>query len=334
MAIDRIRHHFLQNLHTARMWMRSLGGPMRAGTARYRRGLREEVEHYSKVHGESKNLFEPAPAVWDLVLDKASARIESRLGAGWLDYAAWRLEKADARMLSLGCGAGGVELAIAAKAPQAEYVCLDLNGDLFARAREGADGAGAKRMEFIATDLNSDPYDRGRFDVVLCHASLHHLVELEHVMEGIARSLAPEGELLVIDVNTPNGFRMAEATRKAAATVFATLPERFRWNHVGYGEVWLDDKIFQPPAMMEGMECQRSADVLPLLRKHFQEALFVPYFGLCRRFFDTMYGPNYHLDQPLDRAIVEWIWELDCDSVDRGALPPESFFGVYRLKPR
>jgi ubiquinone/menaquinone biosynthesis C-methylase UbiE len=235
-------------------------------------------------------------------------------------------------MLSLGCGAGGVEMVIAQNAPHAEYVCLDINGDLFERACEQAREQGL-RFEFRTTDLNRGSYG-GPFDLVMCHASLHHLVELEHVMGGIERCLAPDGQLLVIDVNTPNGFRMADPTRKAASVVFAALPERFRWNHTAYRSKWLDEKLYQPAAMMEGMECQRSADVLPLLRKHFAELSFVPYFGLCRRFFDTMYGPNYDLSRPLDRAIVEWIWELDCESVDCGALPPESFLGVYGIKPR
>ena len=43
-----------------------------------------------------------------------------------------------------------------------------------------------------------------------------------------------------------------------------------------------------------------------------------------------MYGPNYELDKPLDKAIFDWIWALDRHYIESGALPPETFFGIYR----
>jgi hypothetical protein len=46
-----------------------------------------------------------------------------------------------------------------------------------------------------------------------------------------------------------------------------------------------------------------------------------------------MYGPNYDLSRPLDRAIVDWLWALDCESLDRGELAPETFFGIYDARP-
>jgi hypothetical protein len=79
------------------------------------------------------------------------------------------------------------------------------------------------------------------------------------------------------------------------------------------------------------MECIRSEDILPVLRGRFSERAFVPYLSFCRRFFNSMYGPNYDLSRPLDRAILDWIWRLDHDAIARGALPPESFFGIYAL---
>jgi ubiquinone/menaquinone biosynthesis C-methylase UbiE len=318
----------VRRLHAARMWKRSLKGPVRAGTSHYQQQLEEELKHYSKLHAKSPNLFEPVPDIWDAALNKATERIVNHIGMDWPDYIAERLQKDGARMLSLGCGAGGVELVIAAKATQASYVCVDVNPALFDKARKQA-AEGELHFEFASADLNTAEMNWGSFDIVLCHASLHHLVELEHIMEGVRRSLVPEGELIVIDINAPNGFRMAPETKRVAGPIFVTLPARYRLNHTAYGRKWLDNKIYNPPAMMTGMECQRSAEVLPMLRRYFQESTFVPYFSLCRRFFDTMYGPNYDLSRPLDRALFEWIWELDCEYLRNEELPPESFFGIY-----
>jgi hypothetical protein len=77
------------------------------------------------------------------------------------------------------------------------------------------------------------------------------------------------------------------------------------------------------------MECIRSQEILPILEAAFTLVHYVPYFALSRRFFDTMYGPNYRLDAPLDLAFLNWIWELDCYSLETKTLRPETFFAVY-----
>jgi hypothetical protein len=35
---------------------------------------------------------------------------------------------------------------------------------------------------------------------------------------------------------------------------------------------------------------------------------------------------------PLDRAIFNWIWQLDMHYLAIGRLRPETFFGVYRAR--
>lgn len=43
--------------------------------------------------------------------------------------------------------------------------------------------------------------------------------------------------------------------------------------------------------------------------------------------------PNYNLERGLDRAILDWIWELDCDYLDTGGLKPETLLGIYHPTP-
>ena len=237
--------------------------------------------------------------------------------------------KHGARLLSVGCGAGGVELAVAREAPRAEIVGVDLNEQLLALGRARAEPEGLA-VRFCQADLNTAPFDWGRFGVIFCHASLHHLLNLEHVFAGISRSLEPDGDLVVVDVIARNGYRMWPETRKVVRTLWATLPERYRLNHTAYPGKWTDRKIWEADTRLAGMECARSEELLPLLRERFRETAHVPLLAFCRRFFDTMYGPNYDLGRPLDRAIVDWLWQLDCRHLESGTLRPESFFGIYR----
>jgi len=244
--------------------------------------------------------------------------------------AALLVGRAGARMVSLGSGAGGVELAIARQAPGAAILCLDINGAALERGRRAAAVEGLP-VSFEEADLNRVQLEPAAFDVVFCHASLHHVLELERLLEQASRALRPGGALVAVDVITRNGYRMWPETKRVAERIFVTLPERYRLNHTAYlPRKRVDSRIWDQDTRSAGMECLRSEAVLPLLRQRFQTIWFVPYFSLCRRFFDTMYGPNYDLARPLDRAILDWIWQLDCYLLATGRLRPETFFGVFR----
>jgi SAM-dependent methyltransferase len=313
------------------MWLRSLRPAPVAGSRAYSRQLEEELEHYSALHEGSDTFVEPAPEIWNAALDRAAERVKDRTGADLLGHIAYRLnQRGDPppRLLSLGCGAAGVEMAIARQSPDAEIHCVDVNPVLLRMAEERARVEGL-RMSFLHADLNTARLPLGTFSVVLCHAALHHLIALEHVFGEIRRCLGESGQLIVIDIVSRNGYRMFPKTKAVASSIFATLPPRYRVNHTAYAVKMTDKSLYSPPAAMTGMECQRSEEILPLLRANFVEREFVPYFSLCRRFFDSMYGPNYDLSRPLDQAILTWIWELDCQYLDSGGLEPETFFGIF-----
>jgi SAM-dependent methyltransferase len=206
---------------------------------------------------------------------------------------------------------------------------MDLNPGLLDLGRERARELGLD-MEFVPADLNTVSLPVAEFDVVYCAASLHHVIELESVAEQITSALRPDGELIIVDVVTPNGYLMAKRTREIALDIWDTLPRKFRLNHTADVHPRWDTKLWEADTSQYGMECVRSGDILPILEREFARDAFVPYFSVSRRFLDTMYGPNYDLDQPLDKAIFDWIWALDRHYLESDYLPPETFFGIYR----
>jgi len=320
--------------HRLRARLRALAaGRLRVGSTAYRRRLQEEIRHYEGLLPEAAAapLMEPAPPVWEELQRRAAGLIQDRTGMDLIGNVAARLnERVGARMVSLGSGAGGLEMAVARQSPGAQILCLDINPAALERGRRAAAAEGLA-LTFEEADLNRVELEPAAFDVVFCHASLHHVLELERLLGAIARALRPGGALIAVDVITRNGYRMWPDTKRVAAAIFATLPERYRLNHTAYlPEKRVDASIWDGDTRSAGMECLRSEAVLPLLQRYFETVWFVPYFSLCRRFFDTMYGPNYDLARPLDCAILEWIWQLDCHLLATGRLRPETFFGVFR----
>ncbi len=303
------------------------------GTAEYDEHVREEIEHYGRIFENEvgrEKLVQPVPSSWTEVERRAQVLIRATTGNDLAGHVVERLNRrSGVRMLSLGSGPGGVELGLAQGAPHAELVCTDINPQLLELGRQRAKDL-KLNVQFTEADLNTVELPQAEFDVVFCHASLHHVIELERVAQQIIRTLRPGGVLITVDVVTRNGYLMWPETRKEVEAIWRTLPEKFHLNHTAYSEPRLDDEIWEADTSVSGMECARSEDILQVLQRNFVAEHYVPYFSISRRFFDTMYGPNFNLASPLDRAIVEWIWELDLYYLMTRRLRPETFFGVYR----
>ena len=306
--------------------------------AEYERLAREEIDHYTKIFldaagraGESpgRSLFQPVPASWIEVERRAAERIRQRTGRDFNEHVLARLRRnAGVRLLSLGSGPGGIELALAREAREAQISCIDLNPALISLGQEQAKKESLS-VDFAVADLNTAVLPENEFDYVLCHASLHHVLDLEHLVEQIKRTLRSGGELLVVDVITQNGYLMWPETREMVCNLWSTIPARFRINHTAYEKPRVDERIWESDTSTSSMECIRAAEILPTLSAAFGVREFVPYFSISRRFFDTMYGPNYDLDLPLDAALLNWLWQLDLYYLESKQLRPETFFGIY-----
>jgi ubiquinone/menaquinone biosynthesis C-methylase UbiE len=235
-----------------------------------------------------------------------------------------------ARMLSVGSGPGGVELEFARQLVGHSYeiVCLDINPHLMELGAERA-AAESLNVHFEAGDFNHLTLEPEQYDLIFCHASLHHVINLEHLFYEMNRSLKPHGEVVVVDIVTRNGYLMWEETLSTVRALWQALPQKFKFNHTGYAEVRYDEEYENRDYTDETMECIRSQDILRLLNEYFTCQVYVPSTTLARRFLDTMYGPNYDPAQPLDRHLMEFLWELDVHYLETGMLKPESMFGVY-----
>lgn len=305
-------------------------------SADYEKHKKAEIEHYSDVYSgfsgpsENRPLLQPVPPSWTEMEIRSTALIKEAIGSVLTSYLIKRLRpNPGATMLSLGSGPGGIELTVAEWTPDAKILCTDFNPALLELGQQRANSQGFP-VRFEQMDLNTATLPKGEFDVVFCHASLHHVIELERLADQIHQSLRPGGEVVVLDVVTPSGYLMWPETREVVRNLWPALPQELRVNHTAYPEgPRFDQEFWEADTSQSGMECIRSGDILQVLSERFVRKVYVPYYSISRRFFDTMYGPNYDLDNPLHRSVVDFIWELDRYYIRSGVLKPETFFGIY-----
>jgi cyclopropane fatty-acyl-phospholipid synthase-like methyltransferase len=105
------------------------------------------------------------------------------------------------RVLSVGCGAGELELMLAG---MAEHVtALDLSPEAIAIAQRLAEKAGISNIEFRCLSFNRLEWDQ-QFDAVLCIAFLHHVpeVDLPEFLQTAHQHITPSGFFYSQDPNS------------------------------------------------------------------------------------------------------------------------------------
>ena len=166
--------------------MSSQAPPGRDADERYRALIDQEALHWGR--GDADPL---EPQLWDdPELDQIALAPTYR----------HLVERAShhASVLDLGCGDGDLAIDLASRGPR--VTGLDLSPERIARAVEQARTVGlAERTTFEVADLNRVELPAAVYECVTAHDALHHILELDHLLDQAHRTLVPGGHLVVSD---------------------------------------------------------------------------------------------------------------------------------------
>src|SRR5215212_9625427 len=123
-----------------------------------------------------------------------------------------------ARALEIGAGTGYFTLNLMQEGVIASGVCTDVSPGMLGALRANAERLGLE-IETVACDAAALPFEDESFDIVLGHAVLHHLPELERAFAEFARVLRSGGVLLFAGEPSRYGDRIAGAPKRAGAAV-------------------------------------------------------------------------------------------------------------------
>lgn len=233
-------------------------------------------------------------------------------------------------IISLGSGTGDWEVKLLEEFPEKiSMELIDINNDLLEISKNYA----SKHHLDVSTncaDINKIKLENNKYDLVIVRSSLHHFLELEHIFEQINQSLKDDGNFLVIgEVIGRNGEQIYPETEKLVQQIFSTLPEKFRFNHYTKKT---DEKIPEIDFSQDSFESIRSEDIVPLLSQYFQVDEQVSFDAFLSLLLDFRYGPNYDLENKLDKSLIETITYLDQYYISNSILKPVCLFGIYGKK--
>src|SRR3954471_10780175 len=122
------------------------------------------------------------------------------------------------RSLEIGAGTGYFSLNLLQAGVVREAVCTDISPGMLHALEANAERLGLE-VQTRACDAEELPFDDASFDLVLGHAVLHHLPDLQRAFREFRRVLRPGGMVLFAGEPSHHGDRLAAFPKRAAAKV-------------------------------------------------------------------------------------------------------------------
>jgi SAM-dependent methyltransferase len=121
-----------------------------------------------------------------------------------------------ARVLELGCAAGGNLIPIAARHPNASMVGVDLSSVQIRQGQAAIDKAQLKNIELRALDITGIDASFGQFDYIICHGVYSWVPApvQDAILRICSQNLAPEG-VAYVSYNVYPGWKAREIVRDA-----------------------------------------------------------------------------------------------------------------------
>lgn len=237
---------------------------------------------------------------------------------------------------SLGAGNCDTEIACARQLLELGFdnfkiTCLEINNDMLHRGSEAAKKHNLdQHLRFRRCDLNRwVPGDL--VDIYIANQSLHHIVALEQVLDGVRDTLQDNGWFLISDMIGRNGHQRWPEALELLEPLWQQIPHSHRRNHILKR---FEEQFINHDCSTEAFEGIRAQDILPLLiqRMHFE--LFVPFANLISVFIDRPFGHNFDQHNEWATHFIDRVHEMDEEAFVRGRLKPTQMIAATSKTPR
>lgn len=244
--------------------------------------------------------------------------------------------KSRPRFLSIGCGDGANEIALAKRLVERglidfEFVCADLSSSLLERFEKMLEPSLRPLFTLADVDLNRiDSGISGQFDGVMASHSLHHLVELERIFDWVKEVLLPGCVFAINDMIGRNGHMRWPETAAFVQMLWPILNDRQRY-HARLKKLYAEFEDLD--CSSSGFEGVRAQDILPLLVERFHPRRFLAGGGLIDPFIDRGFGFGFNLSEERDRHLLEFIAKLNDALLDNGQITPTLMLAHFYNEP-
>lgn len=184
------------------------------------------VSVWSRDHDMSGDWFSLRP-----IRQHAYQKIADDSEQWWLYYVIERFLAGHlplGRCLSLCCGTGHLERALAKKGVFLHCDAFDIAEGALAKARELARKEGIENVSYQCCDVNQLVLPPERYDAVFAHMAIHHIKNLEQVFGSIRQGLMPGGWFILNEYIGPTQFQLDGRQVEVINGALKILPQKYR----------------------------------------------------------------------------------------------------------
>jgi len=247
----------------------------------------------------------------------------------WLEWLFTQKTPPVGRLLAVGCGDGGHEIAIARRGFARHVTAFDASPVAISMARAVAEAEGLP-VDFsvrLFDDFIANPGEESAFDAVLFSGSLHHVLDLEGMLSAVRRVLRPGGLVIINEYVGPLYQLYPQAQVDVVNRVLNRIPPEFKMSH--------DEQLVLPTMDMiiandpsEGVR----APLIPVLLPLYFSAEYERRAGggLLHPIFGHLNANKINDGSPESTSLVAMLIALENELTAAGVLGHDFIFSLFR----
>jgi SAM-dependent methyltransferase len=235
--------------------------------------------------------------------------------------------------LSLGCGWGQLERE-AIHLNLCEYFdAYDVSPGAIATAEaEARKRQLEQRIRYFCADLNKVTFEPERYDMCFAGAILHHISDLEHLLDQVRTALRPGGLFVVIEYVGPPRFQWSDNVEGLMNRILVTIPKSHR---VSLKDgVTVKGKVVRPSVedviKVDPSEAVRSQDIPGLISKNFEILYRADFGGTLLQFVLADIAGNFESNDEKDMALLDMIMVFEETLIEEKVIPSDFIFVISR----
>jgi SAM-dependent methyltransferase len=235
--------------------------------------------------------------------------------------------------LSLGCGWGILERT-ALQLEICEYCeAYDIAPEAVATAQDEAQKAGlGQRVRYFCSDLNKIKFEPNSFDICFAGAILHHVADLEHLLDQVKSSLREGGLFVIIEYVGPSRFNWSDKVELLMNQILSVLPQSYRVSLKD--EKTIKGGIARPSSAdvirVDPTEAIRSDEICDLLGRNFEIIHQADFGGTLLQFTLADIVGNFEPGDARDDALLDMMILLEQTLIDEKVIPSDFTFVVCK----
>ena len=240
--------------------------------------------------------------------------------------------KKDLILLSPGCGTGGKELKFVKFNNFKLIEAFDLSPERISIAKRNAEEKGVRNITYSVSDIMSFKFEKNKYDIVLFDSSLHHVKELEYILNKVHNSLKDDGVLVINEFVGPSRFQWSNEQLNKSNEALKILPDGYkrRWKSGG-----IKSKNYRPGILRmiisDPSESVRSQDIPNEIYKNFNIVEEKPYGGNVLHLTLKDISHNFMNEDEETSDLIKRLIKIEDDFLAAGN-KSDFIFGVYSKK--